>query len=59
MLTFVDYRHVLAVMIIPWQTCMLTFAQLAKRKPFLNTSNESTVSAGDEPIQAVSERCSR
>lgn len=30
------------------QRCVLTFAQLAKRKPFLNTSNERTVSVEDK-----------
>ena len=30
----------------------LTFAQLAKRKPFLNTSRDRTVSVGDKKYDA-------
>lgn len=33
------------------QRHVLTFAQLAKRKPFLNTSNERTVSEEDRVIK--------
>lgn len=32
---------------------MLTFAQLAKRKPFLKTSNDRMVSVTDEQIKAA------
>lgn len=38
------------------QTRVLTFAQLAKREPFLNTSNERTVSVGEKPIETAVRR---